>query len=300
MDYKIISKALANRLKLVMESIISPEQTCCVPGRDIADNIMSIRDVIDYIDFKKEDGFFIKIDQEKAFDRVSHSFIIKVLNKFSFGNKFISWIKILYNDIKSSVKINGHLTPYFPITRGVRQGCPISMMLYVIVAEPLNNLIKNIKGIRINPDINSLLFQHADDTTITVQDAQSVEAVFNTVNKYCLATGANVNIEKSEVLCLGKASDKDLSFNIPITVNTNCVQILGIYLGPNKYLCEKMNWKIKIEKIKAIINMWKQRKLTLNGKATVWNTLLTSRLWYHITVIHVPKWVEQEIQKMFL
>ena len=301
-DYKIISKALANRLKLVMESIISPEQTCCVPGRDIADNIMSIRDVIDYIDFKKEEGFLIKIDQEKAFDRVSHSFIIKVLNKFNFGNKFISWIKILYNDIKSSVKINGHLTPYFPITRGVRQGCPISMMLYVIVAEPLNNLIKNqqnIKGIRINPDINSLLFQHADDTTITVQDAQSVEAVFNTVNKYCLATGAKVNIEKSEVLCLGKASDKDLSFNIPITVNTNCVQILGIYLGPNKYLCEKMNWKIKIEKIKAIINMWKQRKLTLNGKATVWNTLLTSRLWYHITVIHVPKWVEQEIQKMF-
>ena len=57
-DYKIISKALANRLKLVMESIISPEQTCCVPGRDIADNIMSIRDVIDYIDFKKEEGFF--------------------------------------------------------------------------------------------------------------------------------------------------------------------------------------------------------------------------------------------------
>ena len=193
---------------------------------------MSIRDVIDYIDLKKEDGFVIKIDQEKAFDRVSHSFIIKVLNKFNFGNKFISWIKILYNDIKSSVKINGHLTPYFPITRGVRQGCPISMMLYVIVAEPLNNLIKNqqnIKGIRINSDINSLLFQHADDTTITVQDAQSVEAVFNTVNKYCLATGAKVNIEKFEVLCLGKASDKDLSFNIPITVNTNCVQILGIY-----------------------------------------------------------------------
>ena len=91
---------------------------------------MSIRDVIDYVDFKKEEGFLIKIDQENAFDRVSHCFIIKVLNKFNFGNKFISCIKILYNDIKSSVKINGHLSPYFPITRGVRQGCPISMMFY--------------------------------------------------------------------------------------------------------------------------------------------------------------------------
>ena len=95
-----------------------------------------------------------------------------------------------------------------------------------------------------------MLFQHADDTTITVQDA-----VFNTVNTYCLGTGTKVNIEKSEVLCFGKASHKGLSFNIPITVNTNCDQILGIYLGTNKYLCEKINWKIKIEKIKALINL---------------------------------------------
>ena len=83
--------------------------------------------------------------------------------------------------MKSRVKINGHLTPLFPITRGVRQGfpitrgvrqgCPISMMLYVIVAEPLNNLIKkeqNIKGIAINDNFKSLLFQHADGTSITV------------------------------------------------------------------------------------------------------------------------------------
>ena len=70
--------------------------------------------------------------------------------------------------MKSRVKINGHLTPLFPITRGVRQGCPISMMLYVMVAEPLNNLIKNqsnIKGIVINNNFKYLLFQHADNTS---------------------------------------------------------------------------------------------------------------------------------------
>ena len=264
-NYKIMSKVLANRKKSVMSSIISPEQTCCVQGRNIADNIMSVREVIDFIDVSNQEGFLIKIDQEKAFDRVSHSFITKVLSKFNFGNTFISWIKLLYKDIKSSVKINGHLTPFFPITRGVRQGCPISMMLYVIVAEPLNNLIKsqpNIKGIVINDNFKSLLFQHADDTSITVQDTQSVESIFHTVNTFCLGTGAKVNIEKSEVLC--KASQTDLTFNIPVTLNKDCIQILGIYLGPNKELCERM-----IQKFKCLINLWKERKLIQNGKATV-------------------------------
>ena len=69
--YKIISKVLANRLKSVMSSIISPEQTCCVPGRDIADNIMSVRDVINFIDVSNQEGFLIKIDQEKAFDSLT-------------------------------------------------------------------------------------------------------------------------------------------------------------------------------------------------------------------------------------
>ena len=80
---------------------------------------MCVRDFIDFIDVSNQEGFFIKIDQQKAFDRVSHSFITKVLRKFNFGNTFISWIKLLYKDIKSSVKINGHLTPFFPLQEGL-------------------------------------------------------------------------------------------------------------------------------------------------------------------------------------
>ncbi len=67
-DYKLISKVLANRLKQVIPSIISPEQTCCIQGRDIADNIMSVRDVIDLVENNNEEGYLIKIDQEKAFE----------------------------------------------------------------------------------------------------------------------------------------------------------------------------------------------------------------------------------------
>ena len=118
------------------------------------------------------------------------------------------------------------------------------MMLYCIVAEPLNNLIKHRHenaGIQITNGINSIIFQHADDTTITVNDVKSVENVFNSIDIYCKATGAKVNIDKSEVLCIGNANNNDASFKIPVSINKEGFKILGVYLGPNKQMCEQLN-----------------------------------------------------------
>ena len=111
-DYKILSRCMANRLKVVIESIISPFQSCCIPGRDIADTIASIRDVISYVQDDNLDLFILKLDQEKAFDRVSHPFLFEVLKHFGFGDNFITWIKAFYFYIRSAVKVNGFVTPF--------------------------------------------------------------------------------------------------------------------------------------------------------------------------------------------
>ena len=95
-------------------------------GRDIADTLASIRDIIDLVEMDNMEGYILKIDQEKAFDRVSHEYLLDVLETFGFGNGFKTWVKIFYTDIHSSVKSNGYLTKYFPIKNSVRQGCPIS------------------------------------------------------------------------------------------------------------------------------------------------------------------------------
>uniref|UniRef100_A0A3B4ALQ4 Reverse transcriptase domain-containing protein n=1 Tax=Periophthalmus magnuspinnatus TaxID=409849 RepID=A0A3B4ALQ4_9GOBI len=124
-DYKILTKILANRLRLVIASVISPTQSYSVPHRDIANNILT-----NNVDFRK------------AFDRVEHSFLWDVLRQFGFGDTFISWIQLLYQNARSRVKCNGSLTDTFPLSRSVRQGCPLSSLLYSIVAEPLAALIK--------------------------------------------------------------------------------------------------------------------------------------------------------------
>ena len=300
-DCKIISRALSLRLRSVMSSIVSLEQTCAVPGRDIANNLHAIRDVVDIISEKDELNFLVKIDQEKAFDRVSHQYMFKVLKKFDFGDNFIKWIKILYNNIKSSVKCNGHLTPYFIISRGVRQGDPMSSMLYVLLSEPLNLLLKSqaeIKGVTVTEDIYSFIYQHADDTTLTVSTVSSVENIFRYLDYYGQGTGSKVNVNKSEVLVLGK-TESNIKLDIPVNIKTDGVEVLGIFVGQDKTFCESKNWKNKIQKIQLILNSWKQRRLSLQGKATVLNILITSRLWYSFTVLPVPHWVEKAFTQMF-
>jgi hypothetical protein len=108
-DYKILARIMANRIKNVLPNIISVDQTCCIMGRDISNNIANVRDIIELIERDNLEGYIIKIDQEKAFDRVSHAYLFRVLQKYGFGEKFVKWIEIFYNGTNSAVKCNGFL-----------------------------------------------------------------------------------------------------------------------------------------------------------------------------------------------
>ena len=89
-DYKICSKALSSRLSRVLEKIVTPDQTCSVPGRSISSNLVMLRDMLDYIDRTDEPGIIISLDQEKAFDRVDRTFLMNLLKCFGFGPSFFS------------------------------------------------------------------------------------------------------------------------------------------------------------------------------------------------------------------
>ncbi|KAI3355854.1 hypothetical protein L3Q82_004224 [Scortum barcoo] len=106
-DYKIMSKVLASRLREVMASIIHPDQTYCVPGRLISDNVTLIRDILEVSGSLAVDTGLISIDQEKAFDRVEHKYLWQTLAAFGFSPGFIAKIRVLYCDIASVLKING-------------------------------------------------------------------------------------------------------------------------------------------------------------------------------------------------
>ncbi|KAJ1142422.1 hypothetical protein NDU88_008747 [Pleurodeles waltl] len=106
-DYKILAKTMVNRLKGAMGEIVHPDQTCEVPGHRVADSLALIRDTIQYITDRNIRTTLVCLDQEKAFDRVSHEFMERVLQGFGLGERFCNYVRIMYPDIFSSVMVNG-------------------------------------------------------------------------------------------------------------------------------------------------------------------------------------------------
>lgn len=147
-DYKILSRTLARRLARVLPAIINADQTCGVKGRQIGWNLQLHRDVLTYIEERNLTTICVTLDQEKAFDRVNHDFLWRVMRNFDIGGKFLNWISMMYTDIICKIKINGHLTEEVQQTRGLRQGCPLSALLYVIYVEPLACAIRGNEKIR--------------------------------------------------------------------------------------------------------------------------------------------------------
>ena len=208
-DYKILTKSLANKLISTLSEVISEDQTASVTGRSILTNLNLTRDIIQYAWDKKIPASIISIDQVKAFDRVDWDFLFQVLKKFGYGQQFITNIKTIYTNIQSKIKINGCMSEPFFLERGVRQGCPLSMPLYVLCAEILANYIRTrtqIKGVQINRH-ECKLTQFADDTNLFLVGQKSIDHLEDALQLYEEASGAQINIDKCEGMWLGSYID---------------------------------------------------------------------------------------------
>ena len=201
-DYKILSKALALRLQTVLPKLISTDQVGYITGRYIGENVRTIADIMTYTNKYKIPGHIVLIDFQKAFDTIEWKFLFKALEKFSFGPGFINWIKMLYSNISSCVGNNGYYSEYFQLTQGIRQDCPVSALLFILVAEIIAIRIlqnESIKGLIID-GCQFKIRMLADDTTLMLKDIKSVEIAIKIFENFGLCSGLNLNLEKTELI----------------------------------------------------------------------------------------------------
>ncbi|CAM2113360.1 unnamed protein product [Caretta caretta] len=205
MDYKIVAKAILLRLGSVMADVIHPDQTYTVPGRSIFDNLFLVRDLLE---LGRRDGLsfaLLSLDQEKAFDRVDHGYLLSTLQAFGFGPQFVSFLRVLYASAECLVRLNWTLTEPVSFGRGVRQGCPLSGQLYALAIEPFLCLLRRrMTGLVLRePELRLVLSAYADDVLLVVQDPGDLARVEACQAIYSAASSARVNCVKSSGLAVG-------------------------------------------------------------------------------------------------
>ena len=174
--YKLLAKVLANRMKKVVGKVVSTSQNAFVKGRQILDASLIANEVIDTWQKQKEKGVICKLDIEKAYDSINWKFLVKVLHKMGFGSKWVGWMWSCLSSAKFSVLVNGVPAGFFPSTKGLRQGDPLSPYLFIMGMEVLDVLIRkaveggflsgcNIRG-GSGPPLNISHLFFADDTII--------------------------------------------------------------------------------------------------------------------------------------
>ena len=279
-DYKILSKILVTRLSKFMDKLIPTTQKCAVPGRKAMDAI-TILDII-HNELEESGGALICLDQEKAFDRVNHIYLIKTLEKLGIHGDFLRIVKAMYNNIYTQININGKLSNKIEVTRSVRQGCPFSMLLFVAISVPLIQMIEKedkIKGYKTRYGNEIKIISYADDNTLIITDPSSYKVIFEIYSKHAEASEAKINEEKTEILLIGNWRDRKNQLSFAKKVKPE-IKVLGVMLASKPSDTSDLNWSKAIEKIEKKLPAIMERRVTIVGKVLLANSMLLSQLWH--------------------
>jgi hypothetical protein len=226
-DLKLLSRIIANRIRPWFATLLHPSQHCGIQGHNIFEAIAGVREAIAYTECTWLSLCLLSLDFKEAFDNISHDYLFQILEKYGFSLLIQQYIRGTYQNATSSIHINRHMTSKIPIKCSVRQGCPLSMLLFALCIDPfVSALASTLPGISVGSSgTHPAVLAYADDVMILLQSPSDVPQIQNILDQYGAAFGAKINIRKSKALGVGRW---DTTVNIMGIQYHPSVKILGI------------------------------------------------------------------------
>nr|GEW38093.1 putative RNA-directed DNA polymerase, eukaryota, reverse transcriptase zinc-binding domain protein [Tanacetum cinerariifolium] len=266
-QYKIIGKILANRLSLVIDEIVIPEQSAFIKGRQILDGPLILNEVIEWCKARNEQALMFKVDFQKAFDSVRWDHVDDILNTFCFGRKWKGWIHGCLHSSKASILVNGSPTDEFSFHRGLRKGDHLSPFLFILVMESLHVAFQRI----IKRGMFTPIFIGKDEVV-------------------------SINVNKSSLFGLGiQFSDIHLmADHFGFLANKLPFTYRGVKVGASM-TCHS-SWLEVVQKVNTKLSKWKAKTLSVGGRLTLLKLVLGSLPTYYMSLFKVPGEVLNQLE----
>ena len=309
--YKIISKILVNRLKPILQQLVSPFQNAFVPGRLMSDNCLIAHEVDNKLKKQKKGKEFmatLKVDMYKAYDKVDWKFLDWILMRMGFEQKFRHWVMQCVTTVSYSVLINGEPSKKFKPSCGLRQGDSLSPYLFILVMEVFSQMISQeevqgrLQGIKISrssPAISHLFF--ADDSLLFFKASpQSCATIKNLIQRFSRVSGEVINFTKSAIMFSPNTPQRFKRFLRSI-IGTQSTEELGKYLGNDIEVDGRStSWFGPIvEKIKNRVGDWSSLALSHARKILFINAILAAMCQHVLSVFLLPKKISDDINRIF-
>ena len=300
-EVKVLSKALAYRLAVYAPHLVHRDQAGFVPGRRLHDHVVLVQSLQHYCTIEDHDHYATFLDFSKAYDMVDQDFLFEVLGEFNFGPGFLAWVTLLYRAPWVQIIFGGRLGPKIRPTRGVRQGCPLSCLLFVLYLEPLGEMLRAQPHLGIPlPSGDSLTgIYFADDSTLLSVDLPAAVEQMAIVEEFCAVSGARLNLPKCKTLVLnGHLDPGDIDDGGLLRVLGPGVPVsyLGVQFGhtlPPAHQVQALNTRFL-----ACFQQLGCRARTIQGRRLLVNTMMLSLLWHVTAVVPVPVAMVAQWQSM--
>ncbi|XP_074315549.1 uncharacterized protein LOC141651749 [Silene latifolia] len=297
--YKLVSKVLANRLKVFLGDIMSENQSAFTPGRLITDNVLVAFEMFHHMKNSRGGGghMALKLYMSKVYDRVEWVFLRAVLNAMGFDHLWVTRVMDCVETVSYAVNVNGRLSHVLVPERGLRQGDPLSPYLFILCAEVFSSMIRmavennSLHGIRVTtnaPVVSHLFF--ADDSIIFVRAKESEgQCVKDILRQYEMASGQMVSLEKTTV---------SFSKGTTMARRTGVIGVLGVRMveEQEKYLglpmvvgiSKQAITKIVRDKLSKKLQGWRGMLLSKGGKEVLIKAVGQSIPTYVMSVFKLP------------
>ncbi|KAG7558973.1 Endonuclease/exonuclease/phosphatase superfamily [Arabidopsis thaliana x Arabidopsis arenosa] len=304
--YKVIARIIKRRLKLFISDAVQLNQVGFVNGRLLCENVLLASELVNdfHIDGEVTRGC-LQIDITKAYDSLNWDFLINVLKAIDLPDLFIRWIKECISTTSFSICFNGELLGFFPGKKGLRQGDPISSLLFVLAMDVLSKQL-DAGAVRQDfiphPLCQAPLITHlsfADDVLIFFDGAESsLEAVLNILDNFKGVSGLGLNKDKTALFLDGGNFQivQDISARVGLQCGSFPVRYLGVPLTSKKL--RKQDYQPLLDRISQRFQAWSVKMLSFAGRLQLIRTVIYSTITFWASIFLLPNQCLEEIEKM--